>query len=70
MENQIYFYPTGSTKGFPVKTRTEILNILRKQAPEIFTIDIVPDKGIYYVLAIFRGDTSWICVGITSGNLE
>jgi hypothetical protein len=70
MENQIYFYPNGYDQGFPVNNRKDILNILREKFPNTFMIEIVFDQGIYRVLAIFRGDTSWICVGRTSGNLE
>lgn len=69
MPEQVYFYPNGSTQGFPVNSRKDILDILREKEPAFFFIDIVLKDGIYHVLATFKNDVNWFAVGTTTGDL-
>ncbi len=50
------FYPNGSSQGFPVSSRTEILEILRSKAGNIVEVDIEPNNGELLVLARMKGD--------------
>lgn len=69
MFEQVYFYPDGSSKGFPVNSRKDILDILREKQPAIFFVDIDFHDGVYLVLATFQGDSGWFGVGHTTGNI-
>lgn len=69
MDKQVYFYPNGSTEGFPVSSRKDILDILRGKQPAISHIDIHLNDGVYYVLATLLNDVSWFGVGITTGDI-
>lgn len=57
------FYPNGSSKGFPVSSRSDILSILKTKADNIVAIDIEVIKGEYVVLARMQGDASWLALG-------
>lgn len=57
------FYPNGSSQGFPVSSRSDILSILKTKADNIVAIDIEVIKGEYIVLARMQGDASWLALG-------
>lgn len=57
------FYPNGSSEGFPVTSRTEIIEILRSKAENIVEVDIQLNNGEFLVLARMEGDASWLGVG-------
>lgn len=57
------FYPNGSSQGFPVSSRNDILTILKTKADNIVEIDIEVINGEYIVLARMQGDASWLSLG-------
>jgi hypothetical protein len=57
------FYPNGSSTGFAVSSRNEILTILREKADNIVDIDIQQIGNEFKVLARMNGDASWFNVG-------
>jgi hypothetical protein len=57
------FYPNGSSQGFPVSSRNDILAILKTKADNIVAIDIRAVSGEYIVLARMQGDASWLGLG-------
>jgi hypothetical protein len=44
------YYPNGSSKGFPINSRRDILSTLKTKADNIIAIDIEVIKGEYIVL--------------------
>ncbi len=57
------FYLHGSSHGFPVNSRAEIIEILRSIAENIVEIDIEPNNGELIVVARMKGDAGWLGVG-------
>jgi len=66
---QTLFYPNGSSQGFPVSSRNDILAILREKAETIVEIDIEPIDGEFRVLARMKGDASWFNLGKVNNNI-
>lgn len=63
------FYPNGSSQGFSVSSRKDILAILRKKAETIVEIDIEPIGGEFRVLSRMKGDASWFNVGKVNNKI-
>ncbi len=64
------FYPNGSSQGFPVNSRNDILSILRNKAENIVAIDIEMINSEYRVLARMNGDASWLNLGKVNKMIE
>ena len=63
------FYPNGSSQGFPVNSKGDILEILRSKAENIVTVEIESNNGEFIVLARMDGDAGWIGVGTVNNMI-
>ena len=63
------FYPNGSSQGFPINSRNDILVILKKEAETIAEIDIEPIAGEFRVLTRMKGDANWFNVGKVNNQI-
>ncbi len=66
---QIFFYFKGSNKGIQVNSRNDLLAVLKNEADNIVAIDIELINGEFCVLALMKGDPSWISVGKTDNMI-